>query len=139
MIISSRTYLASTLPALSVPRKGEPKFGIGVVTNVAPGRTAEFYKWFKENALVANAKTNSKGVFTFVEGLGGNPNIVHVGVNFDNFADMENFVQAYNKAMADLKLQLHPPVGVETQVEFAVYRYIPELSISPAPAKPAGQ
>lgn len=139
LIISSRTYLASTLPALSVPRKGEPKLGIGVVTNVAPGRTAEYYKWFKENALVANAKTNSKGVFTFVEGLGGNPNTVHVGVNFDNFEDMENFVQAYNKAMADLKLQPNPPVGVQTQVEFAVYRYIPELSLSPAPAKPAEQ
>ncbi|MEK7830806.1 MAG: hypothetical protein AAB401_06960 [Acidobacteriota bacterium] len=124
---------------MSVPRQGEPKLSIGLVTNIAPGRTAEFYKWLKENALVANAKTNSKGVSTFVEGLGGNPNAVHVAVSFDNFEGIGNFVQAYGKAMADLKLQSGSPVGVESQVEFAVYRYIPELSLSPAPAKTAGK
>lgn len=137
MIISARTFLVSTLPALSVPRQGEPKLVIGVITNVAPGRTAEFYKWLKENALVANAKTNSKGVSTFSESLGGNPNTVHVAVFFDSFEDMGNFFQAYGKAIADLKLQGNSPVGVETQSQFAVYRYIPELSLSPAPAKPA--
>ena len=90
-------------------------------------------------ALVANAKTNSKGVSTFVEGVGGNPNTVHVAVFFHNFEDIGTFVPAYGKAVADLKLQPASPVGVESHVEFAVYRYIPELSLSPAPAKPAGQ
>lgn len=137
MVVSTRSFLVSTLPALSVPTKGEPKLCIGVITNTAPGRTAEFYKWLKENALVANAKTNSKGVSTFSESLGGNPNTVHVAVFFDNFEDMGNFFQAYGKAIADLKLQGNSPVGVETQSQFAVYRYIPELSLSAAPAKPA--
>lgn len=139
MVVSARSFLVSTLPALSVPRQGEPKLAIGVITNIAPGRTAEFYKWFKENALVANAKTNSKGVATFVESLGGKPNVVHVAVSFDNFEDIGNFFQAYGKAMADLKLQPDSPVGVVTQSEFAVYRYIPELSLSPAPAKAIGK
>ncbi len=139
MVVSTRSFLVTTLPALSVPRKGEPKLSIAVVTHVAPGRTAEFYKWIKENALVANAKTKSKGVSTFVQGLGGNPNVVHVAVSFDNFEDIGNFVQAYGKAVADLKLQPGSPVGVESQAEFGVYRYIPELSISASPAKPAGK
>lgn len=139
MIVSARTFLVSTLPALSVPRQGDPKLGIGVITNIAPGRTAEFYKWLKENALVANAKTKSKGVSTFVQGLGGNPNVVHVSVFFDSFEDIGNFVQAYGKAVADLKLQPGSPVGVESQVEFGVYRYIPELSLRPAPATATGK
>jgi len=137
MVVSTRSFLVTTLPALSVSMKGEPKLCIGVITNTAPGRTAEFYKWLKENALVANAKTNSKGVSTFVEGFGGNPSAVHVAVFFDNFEDIGNFVPAYGKAMADLKLQPSSPVGVESHAEFAVYRYIPELSLSAAPAKPA--
>ncbi len=65
--------------------------------------------------------------------------MLEVAVQFDNFEDMGKFVQAYGKAMADLKLQTNAPVGVESHVEFAVYRYVPELSIAPAPAKAAGQ
>ncbi|MBI3428410.1 MAG: hypothetical protein HY011_36280 [Acidobacteria bacterium] len=134
-----RSFLASIAPELSVPLKGEPKLALAVTTAITPGRVAEYAKHLKENALAANAKTNSKGVATFVEGLGGNPNAVHVAVYFDNFEDIGNFVQAYGKAMAELKLQANPPIGVQERVEFGVYRYIPELSIRPAPAKAAGQ
>lgn len=133
-VVSAHTFLATTVPAMSVQVKGEPKLGIGVINTIAPGRMPEFMKWLKENALVANAKTNSKGVATLVQGLGGNPNIVHTAVFFDNFDDMEKFVQAYGKAIADLKLQANAPVGVVTNVEFGVYRFNPELSLMPAPA-----
>lgn len=139
MIINSRSFLASTAPELSVPLKGEPKLALAVTTAITPGRVAEYAKHLKENALAANAKTNSKGVATFVEGLGGNPNVVHVAVYFDNFEDIGNFVQAYGKAIAELKLQANPPIGVQQHIEFGVYRYVPELSIRPTPAKPAGQ
>lgn len=134
LVVSSRIFLATTVPAMSVQAKAEPKLCIGVINTITPGRMPEFMKWLKENALVANAKTNSKGVATLVQGLGGNPNTVHTAVFFDNFDEMEKFVQAYGKAIADLKLQANAAVGVVSNVEFAVYRFIPELSIMPAPA-----
>lgn len=135
MITGSRSLLVSIIPALGAPIKSQPKLALSVTTAVTPGRVAEYTKWLKENGLVANAKTNSKGVITFVEGLGGNPNAIRVAVYFDNFEDIGNFVQAYNKAMAELKLQPNPPIGVQERIEFGVYRHVPELSITPAPQK----
>jgi len=134
MIVSTRTFLATTIPTLSVAPKSAPKLCIGVITDLTPGRWEDYGKWLRENALTANAKTDSKGVITWAEGLGGNPNTAHVAVFFDNFEDIGNFVQAYNKALADLKLQPNPPAGIQSQVEFAVYRHVPELSFAPAPA-----
>ncbi len=83
----------------------------------------------------AAAKTSAKGVYTNTVGLGGNPDEVQVAVLFDNFEDMGNFVVAYGKTMTDLKLQSNAPVGVAAHNEFAVYRFLPELSIVPAPQK----
>ena len=141
MITGYRNFLVSSVPELSVPPKSEPKICIGVRANITPGRMPEYMKWLKENALAANAKTGSKGVYTNVVGLGGNPNEVQVAVLFDNFEDMGNFVQAYGKAMTDLKLQANAAVGVVAHTEFAVYRFIPELSLvpTPAPAKAASK
>jgi len=139
LVVSARTFLATTVPDLSVQPKSEVKLGVGVINTVTPGRVPEFMKWLKENALVANAKTNSRGVATFVQALGGNPNTVHVSVFFDNFDEIGKFVQAYNKAIADLKLQGNAPVGVVSNVEFGVYRFVSELSITPAPATAASK
>jgi hypothetical protein len=139
LVTSSRTVLVATIPTLSAPINGEPKLAFGVTTTVTPGRLEDYIKHVKENGLAANAKTNSKGVVAFVESFGGNPNTIHVAVFFDNFEDIGNFITAYNKAIAELKLQPNPPVGVQERVEFGVYRYLPELSVVPAPAKAAGQ
>ncbi|MGH9799428.1 MAG: hypothetical protein ACRD82_03610 [Blastocatellia bacterium] len=139
LVSHTRSFLISTVPALSVLPKGEPKICIGVRATITPGRMPEYMKWLKENALAANAKTNSKGVYTNVVGLGGNPNEVQVAVLFDNFEDMGNFVQAYGKVMTDLKLQANAPIGVVANTEFAVYRFVPELSLLPAPAKAASK
>ena len=131
MVVSTRSFLISTAPALSLPPKSEPKICIGVRVSVTPGRIAEYAKWLKENGLLASSKTNAKGVFVNAVGLGGDPNEVMVAVLFDNFADLAKFPDAYGKAMTDLKLQINPPVGVVTHTEFAVYRYLPELSLTP--------
>lgn len=58
---------------------------------------------------------------------------------FENFADREKFVAAYGKAMTDLKLQREPPAGIVAHIEFAVYRYLPELNIAPPPQKTANK
>ncbi|MBS1790210.1 MAG: hypothetical protein JST85_20970 [Acidobacteria bacterium] len=139
LVSHTRSFLISTVPALTVPPKGEAKICIGVRATITPGRVAEYMKWLKENALPAAAKTDAKGIYTNSVGLGGNPNEVQVAVLFDNFKDMGNFVAAYGKAMADLKLQTNAPVGVVAQTEFAVYRFAPELSLLPAPAKTASR
>lgn len=135
MVSQTRSFMISTVPALSVPPKGKSKICIGVRASITPGRGAEYAKWLKENALPAAAKTSAKGVYTNTVGLGGNPNEVQVAVLFDNFEDMGNFVAAYGKAMTDLKLQANAPVGVVAHTEFAVYRFFPELSLTLLPQK----
>lgn len=135
MVSHTRSFMISTTPALSIAPKGEPKICIGVRASITPGRGAEYAKWLKENALPAAGKTNAKGVYTNTVGLGGDPNEVHVAVLFDNFEDMGNFAVAYGKALTDLKLQANAPAGVVAHTEFSVYRFLPELSIAPAPQK----
>jgi hypothetical protein len=83
-------------------------------------------------------KTNAKGMYINRVGLGGNPNEYLVFVPFDSFEELGKFAAARNKAAAELKTP--PPVaGLVLDEQWAVYRYVSELSIAPAPAKAAGQ
>jgi hypothetical protein len=82
----------------------------------------------------ALAKTNAKGVLASKVGFGGDPNSYIALVLFDNWADIEKFPAAYTKAAAEAKLA-PAPAGVVNLTEWRVYRYVPELSIAPAPQK----
>ena len=52
----------------------------------------------------------------------------------DNFADLQRWREAFAKEAVTAKLAAKS-VGIVTSRENAIYRYIPELSIMPAPQK----
>lgn len=113
------------------------KLGVLVTEAVAPGRTADYEKWVKETTLPLTKKTNVKGVLTGKTFLGGDPNEYHVLGLIDSYAEIDKFQTIYAKAVAESKLSISPPPGMLTRREFLVVRYLPELSIAPAPPKPA--
>jgi hypothetical protein len=135
LIVSSRSFLITARPDLSVaPKTNEaPKIGVGARTSVTPGRDADYVKGLKELVSVVG-KTNAKGVLVSKVGLGGDPNEYIALVLFDSFADIEAFFQSFVKAAAEAKLA-PAAAGVAAHTEWAVYRYVPELSIQPPPMK----
>lgn len=130
-VASSRTFLMTPIPDLSIPPKQgyEIKMGVMATISVAPGRKDEYIKNDKE-FITAIGKTNAKAVLTGNVGLGGNPNDFITFVAFDSFADLGQFPQSIAKVMA--KMKLTPQTGVITHVEYMVLKIAPELGIQSA-------
>ena len=124
----TRTFMLNIREDLSnPPAQGYVhKMGVLVTNTVAPGRTDELEKNTKEMAGVI-AKTNAKGFLVGKVGLGGNPNQYLSYVLFDSFADIEKFIPAYVKALAEAKIVQQP--GVVTSTTMEVYGAIPEMTI----------
>ena len=135
LINGSRSFSITARPGLGfAPAPGyQMKLAVRSTSTVLPGHVAEFIKSAKEGAAVM-AKTNAKGVLVGQVGLGGNPNEFISLVLFDSFADLADFPQAYAKAAAEAKLA-PAPAGTVANSEWRVYRYLPALSIIPAPPK----
>jgi hypothetical protein len=136
---SSRTFMATTRPDLSIPAASGyvAKLAVMATTSVAPGRTDDYEKYTKESLAVLG-KTNAKGVLVARVSLGGNPNEHLTFVLFDSFADLANFPAAYAKAAAEAKLS-PMPAGIVIHDKWATIRNVPELSIQPAVSKAAKQ
>ncbi|MCI0392803.1 MAG: hypothetical protein MOB07_29075 [Acidobacteria bacterium] len=136
MIISSRSFMITARPDLGIARKTNeaPKIGVGARNSITPGRTAEYEKGLKENLLPVIGKTNVKGFLVSKVGLGGDPNEYLALALFDSFADLEKFRAVFEKAAAEAKLG-PPPAGILTHTEWAVFRYVPELSLAPVVQK----
>lgn len=137
LISSSRVVQITARPDLGLAPKADYayKLGFGANINVTPGRTADYEKYLKDLSATVT-KTNAKGVLVGKAGLGGDPNSYRVMVLFDNWADLEKFQAAYAKASAETKLT-PAATGVVAHTEWRVYRYVPELSIAPAPQRAA--
>jgi hypothetical protein len=137
LISSSRNVLITARPDLGVAPKADYAYKLGFSGNVTvtPGRTAEYEKYVKDLSATV-AKTNAKGVLVGKAGLGGDPNSYRLMVLFDNWADLEKFQAAYAKASAETKLT-PAAAGVVAHTEWRVYRYAPELSITPTPQRAA--
>jgi len=135
LINGSRSFTLTARPELGfAPAPGyQVKLAVRSTSTVLPGHVAEFIKSTKEGAAVM-AKTNAKGVLVGQVGLGGNPNEFISLVLFDSFADLAGFPQAFAKAAAEAKLA-PAPAGTVAHSEWSVTRYVPELSIIPAPPK----
>ena len=133
LINGTQTMMINARPALGVapPAGYQPKLGITARVIVADGHMADCMQYTKALSAVI-AKTNAKGVVVNQFGLGGNPNEFIVLVLFDSFADIGRFQSLYDKAAAEAKLGPRAP-GTESNAEWRVYRYRPELSIVPAP------
>lgn len=137
LVSSSRQVQITARPDLGLAPKADYAYKLGVSANVSvtPGRTDEYEKYVKALSATA-AKTNAKGVLVGKAGLGGDPNSYRVMVLFDNWADLEKYQTARAKAAAETKLT-PPAAGVVAHTEWRVYRYVPELSITPAPQRAA--
>ena len=139
LINGSRSFAITARPDLGVAPAPDYQAKLGVVarTIVAQGHMADFVKYTKELSAVV-AKTNAKGVAVSQIGLGGNPNEFITLVLFDSFADIGKFPAAFAKAAAEAKLTA-APADTEAISEWRVYRYVPALSIIPAPQKAGNQ
>jgi len=133
----SRTFMMTGRPDLyiAMPAGYEAKLAVMGTTDVAPGRTEEYEKYFKE-MLPVIGKTNVKGLLVGRVGLGGNPNQYIMFAMIDSFTDLAQFGPAFTKASAEMKIAPMPP-GIATHMEYRVLRYAPDLSIQPAEPKPA--
>jgi hypothetical protein len=123
----SRMFSFFTHPELGINAKQgyEHKMGVMVTITVAPGRKDEFEKMSKD-MLSVFAKTNAKAVYVGNIGLGGNPNQYMTSIFVDSYADLEQFLVAYTKAIAEAKIS---PAGVVTSMESQAFKTLPGLSI----------
>lgn len=143
MIAGTHTFVVQPRPELSdVSRMtAPPKLAFMSTITVAPGRSADFEKYFKNDLMPILKKVSNvgiKGNLVSRAGLGGNTN-QYVTLNFfDSFADFEKWAQALGKVEGYSALSAKT-VGIITQRETAVWRYVPELSIAPTPAKTASK
>jgi hypothetical protein len=127
-LAGGRTYILTSQPDVQIAAKPGYVYKVAILARqtVAPGRDTEFMKMAKELVAVFS-KTNAKAVFLHRVGLGGNPNEFHWFVAVDNYADIEQFGQAFWKAVAEAKLA--PLTGIVTNADMQTYAMVPELSI----------
>jgi hypothetical protein len=131
LVTSEQVFIANMRPDLGMETAPgyAPKLGLQVTSTIVPGRTDDYEKNIKAISG-AIKKAGGKGVYVAKTGIGGNPNEYRVLVLFDSFTDLESFMQPFVKAMAELKLE--PQTGIVAQMEYAMFRYDPDLSIQAA-------
>ena len=130
-------YQPELIPGFAPALDYQRKLAVSARSIVAQGHNADFVKNAKEVSAVV-AKTNAKGVLVSRIGLGGNPDEFITLVLFDSFDDIGKFSAAFAKASAEAKLA-PLPAGTVAHSEWRVYRYLPALSITPAPQKAGNQ
>ena len=136
LIASSRAYLAQFRPDLSIiPTPGAPpaKLGLSITVTVAPGRTAEYESYVKDDLLPIIKKAWAKGVVISKVVLGGDGSEYHAVIPLDSFDELEKGSQV--AALAGFGKLAAKVAGVVLHSETAVYRYVPELSIRPEAQK----
>ncbi len=128
-VVNSRSYIMQSRPELShLPNPNVPdKLAFVARNSIAPGRTADFENWIKNDTLPIIKKANPKGSFVGRVGLGGDSNEYHTVVLVDSFADYQRYSEALQKEGFD---KVAPKAaGIVAHRESAVYRFVPELSI----------
>lgn len=120
--------MMNPLPDMEIPAPEgyTAKIGFQVKVTVVPGRDEEYEK---NNKVIKELlkKTKIKGFMAGRVGLGGNPNQYYFFALFDSFADMQVWGAAWNKAVSETKMP--DETGIVQHVEYAMYSYLPELSI----------
>jgi hypothetical protein len=131
MIVSTRSYIMQARPEMSIaPNPNEPpKLAFVIRQSIAPGRSADFENFVKNDALPIIKKVDPKGYIVRKVGTGGDLEEYHSVILMDSFADYEKWMTAldkegYNKITAKR-------AGIVMHRESAVYRYVPELSLRP--------
>ena len=137
MIAGSHACVVQLRPDLSVnlPKPGTPhaKFGYNNVITIAPGRTAEYESYVKNDLLPIMQKSYPQGVLVSKVLLGGNGNEYRVLIPVDSFADLERGLLA--TAQEGFAKAQQKSAGIVLHAENSIFRYVPELSISPSAPK----
>jgi hypothetical protein len=138
MIEGVETILLQGVPELFLPRPNPndpPKIGIITITNVAPGRTAEYESLMKTEVMPLLKKTGNKGYAIGRVLFGGDTNEYRSMSYADSFEDVEKMgvaMQAAGFAKVVSKF-----TGIVLRSERLIGRFQPDLSIRPEPQKTA--
>ena len=133
---SVHSVAIETRPELSIlpSPSAQPQLAVVTTTTIVAGRDDEYENFIKTTVLPAVKKAAPKGYLVSRVVYGGNLNQYTSVVLLDNFADLQRWREAFAKEAVTAKLAAKS-VGIVTSRENAIYRYIPELSIMPAPQK----
>ena len=132
---SSRTIAIETRPDLSLmPTSSDPaKLIVVGTTTLTQGYSAEYETFVKTQVLPVVKKAAPKGYLMSQVVYGGNLNQTISATLLDSFADLQRYREGFNKEATAARLTGRG-VGVVNR-ENAIYRYVPELSLMPAPEK----
>lgn len=135
-IESSHTVAIETRPDLSIPPSpnAEPKLAVVTTTTITAGRDDEYENFIKTAVLPAVKKAAPKGYLVSRVVYGGNLNQYSSVVLLENFADLQRYREIFGKEATTAKLAAKS-VGIVTSRENDIYRFVPDLSIMPAPQK----
>ena len=135
MIVGSRAYVMQSRPELSLAPDPNyaPKLAIVVRQSLTPGRRLDYESYVKTDILPIVKKINTKGFMVNKVTVGGDTE-EYLGITLvDSFADYERWVAALQKE--GYNNVLPKQAGFMAHREQLVYRYVPELSISPSVPK----
>lgn len=138
MCVSQHSFILNRKEALSwLPNASyQPKVSVLTRAIVANGRTEEYEKYVKENTIPIVAKTNAKGYRVSRVNLGGNGHEYFSLLLFDSYAEIEGYPAHVRKVRTEAGLST-VPAGLLTESVSIVLRYLPELSVRPAPQQAA--
>ncbi len=137
MIVSGHAYIIRSVPEAAIPQNGTSKLMVRREISVTPGRRAD-YESYQKGLLAVLKKTNLKGHRVSRLVIGGDLNTYYHVDSFDSWAEYEKFqaelpnVEGYSKLSGRT-------AGLVTHTNVSMYTPMPELSISPAPAKTASK
>jgi hypothetical protein len=136
---SSHTVIIETRPELNIPVKpgSHPKLLVLTLNTVQEGFTAEYENFIKTKVLPLGKQTGHRGYRVSRNVYGGNLNVYRAATLFDSFEELAKYRAAMRKAQTAAKFS-SKEAGVVSR-ENAIYRFLPELSLVPAPAATANQ
>jgi hypothetical protein len=137
MIVSSHAYIIRSVPEATIPQDGMSKLMIRREISVAPGRRNEYESYLKD-LLAVLKKTKLKGHRVSRLIIGGDLNMYFTLDSFDSWAEYEKFQAEMSNVEGSSKLTGRI-TGLVMHTNLSAYTPMPELSITPAPAKAAGK
>ncbi|MBS1791176.1 MAG: hypothetical protein JST85_25925 [Acidobacteria bacterium] len=139
LIASNHIFTMESRPELSIPlpQNQIPKLAFVFRQSVAPGRSADFESYVKNDALPLIKKAAPQAYLVTKVGAGGDTEEYHTVTLADSFADYERWTDALQKEGYANKVATKR-AGIVLHRELAVYRYLPELSL-PQPATQAAK
>ncbi len=136
-IESSHTIAIETRPDLSIQPGDQPKFMALTENIIENGYNTEYENFVKTKVLPMMKKAGYKGYRVSRVIYGGNLNLYRSAALFDSWEELGKYREALSKEIAATKFS-SKGVGIVSR-ENAVFRFVPELSIVPAPVKVANK